>query len=582
MTAPFAVASLDPGRRGIKISARGHINDLQKVFRTCSPPIKFRLSDLGLLLSFSDSDRLREKLGPALRWEPLLERFLMNRIGLSARITNARSAAEAIQITGPEEIKRRIGSLALTLTLDAHQVVNVAILTLPDSVGGCIFDEQGTGKTVTMIAAYDVLVERNDADTLLIIAPKSMIGEWKREFDRFSNGLYKVVVAEGSKKAKAAALHSGADVIVTNYETAASCEDDLILLARRCRLVLAVDESYNVKNPQALRTQALADLREWCVRAYVLCGTPAPNSPADVVSQFDLVDFGYTFSGVDLSTDREQIGEPIRLAMEERGLYVRNLKSKVLPDLPERRFTDVHVNMSEAQSQAYGTALSGLINEVRGIDESSFKNRRASFLEKRAALLRICNGRFDGDSEIHAPTPKILALDGILSDAVQSRKEKVVLWSFYRANLDYLAGRYARYGIVRIDGTVTDSAVRRSAVERFQNDPEVRIFLGNPAAAGSGLTLHSARLAVYESLSNQTAHYLQSLDRIHRRGQTRPVEYITLLCTDTLEETEYGRLIAKAMSQAELLGDPVQTRETRDVFLARLIDAQLLLERNGL
>ena len=71
------------------------------------------------------------------------------------------------------------------------------------------------------------------------------------------------------------------------------------------------------------------------------------------------------------------------------------------------------------------------------------------------------------------------------------------------------------------------------------------LFIANPAAAGAGLTLHRARFAVYESMSNQAAHYLQSLDRIHRRGQEREVEYITLLCEDTVEVQEYARLTDK-------------------------------------
>ncbi len=75
--------------------------------------------------------------------------------------------------------------------------------------------------------------------------------------------------------------------------------NDLRLLAGRSRVVLAVDESFNVKNPEAARTAAVGDLREWCVRCFALCGTPAPNSPRDLVAQVDLVDFGYTFAGVD-------------------------------------------------------------------------------------------------------------------------------------------------------------------------------------------------------------------------------------------------------------------------------------------
>ena len=98
-----------------------------------------------------------------------------------------------------------------------------------------------------------------------------------------------------------------------------------------------------------------------------------------------------------------------------------------------------------------------------------------------------------------------------------------MVWSFYRSSLDRIAQRYSSYGVARIDGSVTSSADRRDAVKSFQEDDETMLFLGNPAAAGAGLTLHRSRVAIYESLSNQAAHYLQSLDRIHRRGQNREV-----------------------------------------------------------
>jgi SNF2 family DNA or RNA helicase len=107
----------------------------------------------------------------------------------------------------------------------------------------------------------------------------------------------------------------------------------------------------------------------------------------------------------------------------------------------------------------------------------------------------------------------------------------------------------------------------------------VSIFLGNPAAAGAGLTLHSARYAVYESLSNQAAHYLQSLDRIHRRGQDRDVRYITLLARGTIEEVEYARLREKANAQADLLGDPPAQAPTRRMMLADLLPCRDTHER---
>ena len=474
---------------------------------------------------------------------------------------------------GPDAARALLGDCSLLPILDDHQAVNVAALTIAGGWGGCVFDEQGTGKTVTLLAVFDTLVERHEADMLLVVSPKSMIAEWASEFRKFTGGTYRVVVLEGDRQVKASLMHSGADVVVCNYETVASQLDDLRMLARRARVVLAVDESFNIKNPAAARTAAAAELREWCTRAYVLCGTPAPNAAADVVAQFDLTDFGHAFRGLRLDRDPAVATEQVRAVMTGRGLHVRNLKSVVLPDLPLRTFTEVKVPLAPVQRSAYESALNDLILDLTEADDDTYRRHINSYLERRSALLRICS---DPSPVVpgYAETPaKIAALDDLLHDLVEVRREKVVLWSFYRASLDRLAARYAHLGLVRVDGSVTDSAERREAVRSFQDEPSTRVFLGNPAAAGAGLTLHSARFAIYESLSNQAAHYLQSLDRIHRRGQQREVEYLTLLCDDTIEETEYARLHSKAEAQADLLGDPLDSAPTRQVLLTELLDA---------
>ncbi len=105
------------------------------------------------------------------------------------------------------------------------------------------------------------------------------------------------------------------------------------------------------------------------------------------------------------------------------------------------------------------------------------------------------------------------------------------------------------------------------------------VLVANPAAAGAGLTLHRARIAIYESLSNQAAHYLQSLDRIHRRGQTRDVEYLILLCDQTIEIQEYERLVVKETAAQSLLGDVVSAPMTRETFLRDARSAVDLLNK---
>lgn len=456
----------------------------------------------------------------------------------------------------------------MAATLDSHQVRNVAAMTLPDGWGACVFDEQGTGKTVTLISAFDLLVERNLADILVVVAPKSMVPQWGVEFHRFTDGLYSVATADGSRKDRVAAIRSGADVIVMNYETVATLTDEVSRLARRGRVVLAVDESFNAKNPNATRTAALMQVREHCARAFVLCGTPAPNAGADLISQFDLVDLGLTFGGIALPKDRDKANEAVLARLELQGFYLRSLKEKVL-DLPGREFMTIPVSLKGEQRRVYDAACNDLILDLRQATDQQFAANIGSFLARRSMLLRICS---DPSPVIpgYADTPaKVGCLDELL-DRILGRGDKVVLWSFYRSTLDLLFTRYADRGLVRVDGSVA-TADRREAVKRFQEDPSVRIFLGNTAAAGAGLTLTAARVAIYESLSNQAAHYMQSLDRIHRRGQDRDVEYYFLVADETLEILEQQRLLDKASYQRDLLGDDLAPPPSRSAMLAELL-----------
>lgn len=514
-----------------------------------------------------------------LRWRGQSELFVINRHRVMRDIQRAKESVEEVKVTSISRAQTMLRDLADIDRLDDHQVVNIAAMTSPGVPGLCVFDEQGAGKTVTMIYAFDLLVQRDEVDIALVIAPKSMVPEWPNDINRFKGDLYKCVVVIGSRREKKRALGADADIFVTNYETAVSMEAELSALLRRHngRSVIVIDESFFVKNLDAKRTRVIRRLREYCGRAYVLCGTPAPNAPNDLVQQFNIVDFGYTFAGVSIPEDRGEALPVVQQAIEERGLYIRHLKNEVLPDLPLKRFQRVLLPLEPEQQRLYAGALRDLIIDLRSSDDGSFQKRLVSFLAKRSALLQICSNPIaivEGYSEIPA---KLGALDSLLEELILLRGEKVVLWSFYTASINAIVKRYARFKAVRYDGIVSDVSARREAVRRFQEDEDTMLFVGNPAAAGAGLTLHRARYAIYESMSNQAAHYLQSIDRIHRRGQTRGAEYIILLCEKTLEVEEYERLTEKERSAQTLLGDRVDVPWTRETMLKEALEAGRVL-----
>jgi len=218
-------------------------------------------------------------------------------------------------------------------------------------------------------------------------------------------------------------------------------------------------------------------------------------------------------------------------------------------------------------------ALQRLTRDLQATTESEFNKQLTSFLARRMALLELCSHPAQVAPSYFATPGKLVALDQMLEDLVGRRAEKVVIWSFFRYSLNQIVQRYKKYHPVRVDGTVADTKKRAEAIARFQEDDDTMIFVANPAAAGAGITLTRSRVAIYESFSIQAAHYLQSLDRIHRRGQTKEVSYYVLLCQDSIEESEYDRLVGKEQSARQLFRDDDTPSLTRDVLLQELLSA---------
>ncbi len=553
---------------------------LSGILKDALPSVNIHNSADGIWLASHDADALHDiQVGVDLRWSTEAQLFVYNRLRVKQVHSKLFNEVDKLRAGGRDIAESYLTNNKGLDVLDNHQWVNVAAMTLPEGYGLCIFDEQGAGKTVTLIFAFDVLVARDQVDFVLIVAPKSMIPEWPNDFRKFRGDLYKVKIISGTRQQKKTAIGSDADVLVTNFETVVSMEEELQTLLHHYnqRAVLVVDESFYVKSLDAKRTRAVRRLREWCGRAFVLCGTPAPNEPQDLIQQFNIVDFGLTFANVSVPEDRQAALSIIQQTIEKQGLFIRHLKSEVLPDLPAKKFHRVLLTLEPEQRRLYAAALEDLILDLQATDDNTFLRHLGSFLARRSALLQICSNPVSlakGYTEVPA---KLRALDSLLEDIIVRKGEKVILWSFYTASINALVTRYSRFNPVRYDGTVSDVAARREGVRKFQEDNKTMLFVANPAAAGAGLTLHKARFAIYESMSNQAAHYLQSLDRIHRRGQTRDAEYLILLCKKTIEVEEYERLIRKERDAQALLADRVKEPITRKTMIEEVINLNQIL-----
>ncbi|HEX9980777.1 MAG TPA: DEAD/DEAH box helicase [Flavobacterium sp.] len=453
--------------------------------------------------------------------------------------------------------------------LDPAQATAVAAMVHPGILGLCLFDEQGSGKTVMTIAAFDSLKENGVIDAMIVVCPKSMLSEWPKDIDRFTNNKYQIVKSEGGKTQKYHSAFKHFDVLITNYEGIDVMLTSLIASTGTKKYLLVIDESYYLKNGESVRSDNVGKLRMHCECCYVLCGTPAPNSAHDLINQFDLADLNYTFAGFNKSTNAANDYDAISELIENRGLFIRRLKTEILENVPKKNFQILKVDLINRQAAMYNNARSDLELELRTLNNETFKKQLATYFQRRAALLQICTCPDAIDPTFSEVPAKYPVLDKLVEKLI-AEKRKLIIWSFYRRSLDQLETRYKNYNPVRVDGSIS-SAQRKLAVQSFQENPETMLFLGNPSAAGAGITLHAAYDAVYVSYSNQAAHYLQSLDRIHRRGQvSADVNYYLIVCSNTIEETEVTRLRDKEVRQHHLLGDHIPWPTSLDDALLEL------------
>lgn len=500
-------------------------------------------------------------------WDADLLRQARNKVDHRLRQLRARvEVAQALE--NPQVILADYGSLS---RLDAHQVEAVAAMCVPSLRGMAIFDEQGSGKTIMALAAFDRLRELGTVEALLVIAPKSVLASWRAECEAFLAPDFRIVMVEGPATKRRQVIQDRHDILLISYDGAMREHRilQLVIAAKPETYMLILDESYFLKNPDTLRAQVMAKLRPFCERAIVLCGTPAPNAAIDIVNQIDIADGGVAFAHLKKTGTDQATAEEIERALGN-AIYLRRLKEEVFPGIPSKEIERVFIELTPLQRQLYERAYNELVVAVKKVDEREFTRHLSSFLARRIALLQICSHPAALDPLYSEDPSKLLALDVLLEELVERQSKKIVIWSFFRRSLQSIAERYAHYGVARIDGSVSRIEDRITAIQNFQHDPNTRLFIGNAASAGAGITLTSAHHAIYESFSNQAAHYMQSVDRIHRRGQTNNVTYHVLLSKNTIEEHEFNRILDKERASRDLLGDRYHEPMTRERFLAEL------------
>ncbi|BCU78828.1 DEAD/DEAH box helicase [Luteolibacter sp. LG18] len=411
--------------------------------------------------------------------------------------------------------------------------------------GALLADDMGLGKTLQTIATIEQLFASEAAGTgpALVIAPTSLLGNWRAEFQRFAPGRTIRILHGGNRDAERDRVTPD-DVVVTSYGTLAR---DLAWHLRGEYRVVAVDEASLMRNPDTDHAKAIAKLR--ARHRIALSGTPVENGVRDLWSIFRFIQPGWLGG-------REQFKEhyeaplqtaPVpkapmeRLRLKTAPFILRRTKEQVASDLPSKLIIDDYCELSADQRQIYRD----LVGEGgKRVDEIRQKaGTGAARLQMLTALLRLrqtcCdlallkNERLD-KLPLDRRSTKLDRLMERVHEAI-SGNHRILVFSQFQTQLQKIREQLQGAGIESflLDGQTRN---RQELVDRFQKPDGPPVFLISLKAGGYGLNLTAADTVIHFDPWWNPAAEAQATDRAHRIGQTRPVTVYRLLTRGTVEE----------------------------------------------
>ncbi|MCA9511289.1 MAG: DEAD/DEAH box helicase, partial [Myxococcales bacterium] len=410
----------------------------------------------------------------------------------------------------------------LAAELRAYQRAGVDWLAfLRDAgLGALLADDMGLGKTLQTLCAL-----RGRA---LVVAPTSVLGNWRDEAARFRPGL-RVALYHGPARA----LDPAADVTLTSY---ALLRLDADALAAVDWDAVVLDEAQQIKNPESQAAQAAFRLR--AQQRVALTGTPVENRLEELWSLLHFLNPGLLGGRADF---RERVARPVangdaeaasRLRERIAPFVLRRLKRDVARELPPRTDVVLRFALSDEERAVYdavrAAGLAAALDALRA---------GGSLMPALEVLLRLRQAACDAAlvPGVGAP-PASSKLELLVARLEEARDDdhRALVFSQWTSLLDRIAAALDAAGIpwVRLDGATRD---RDAVVARFQAG-EVPVMLVSLRAGGTGLNLTAADHVFLVDPWWNPAVEQQAADRAHRIGQTRPVVVHRLVAQDTVEE----------------------------------------------
>ncbi|TPL38886.1 DEAD/DEAH box helicase [Mesorhizobium sp. B2-4-6] len=415
---------------------------------------------------------------------------------------------------------------------------------LAEGVGGLLADEMGLGKTLQIISALSDSGS-SPLKPALIIAPGSLLENWRREISKFAPHLT-VLKHHGALRTGRPSELKDYDVVVTSYDNAVRDNSLLNMIVWK---VIVLDEAQFIRNPDAQRTRAVKRLQREAGLA--VTGTPVENRLLDLWSIVDFVLPGYLGDAKAFETGfSDDVDGAARLEPLVSPLILRRRISEVAQDLPGRIDIPQVVELDEGEAAAYEAERGRIYTEYGA----------AATLVALTSLRRFCAhpGLMSGSAGKVDPMSfsKFRRMEEIVEE-IFARGEKVIIFTSFTAMADMIASHImSRFGAFSgvIDGRLPIDD-RQPMIDRFSAVRGGAALVLNPKAGGAGLNITAANHVIHYNPEWNPALEDQASARAHRRGQQLPVTVHRLLVADTVEDVVDERLTRKrAISGTAVIG----------------------------
>lgn len=437
----------------------------------------------------------------------------------------------------------------------SHQVE--AVEKLVGTKRFILADDMGLGKTTsTIVAALET-----GAKKILIICPASLKINWQREIANYTDR--SVYIAEGKN------FSLDHDFVIVNYDILKNFHElkskEETLISKFNPELIILDEAHYVSNAQAARTKLVNNFASKAKYLWLLTGTPMTNRPMNYFNLLNLIENptaqnwlafairycgGYQFTAgkkkiwnVQGATNLEELRD--RTSRQ----FLRRLKTDVL-DLPDKIITPIYLKL---HSKLY----EGLMGEY--IDwYNKNPEERKSLTIQFSKLMKV--RQVIADEKIKNTIE--------LAENIIEQGKKVIIFTNFTESLNKIADHFGKLS-VKLDGS-TSKPNRQHAVDQFQENDKIKVFVGNTLAAGVGITLTAGEAVIMNDLSFVPGHLLQAEDRAYRYGQKNSVSIYYPLFINTIEMVIYDMVNEKKQNIDVVMGDNVDTGDIVQEIMSRI------------